>query len=382
MASHRNTTVTVGRNRASGDRLLRFAHLAVALFLFFLGLQLMGSAFGLLGTGVASTLIETTSNPFVGLFVGILATSIIQSSSTITSLVVSIVAAGGLTVGGAIPIIMGANVGTSITSTIVSLGHVTRKDEFRLATAGATVHDIFNLLTVSILLPMEMMFGIVSHPARWLASGLSGVGGAKLLSPVHMLVGPVSRNVVEFLGANGSVVLIAGLLVLFGAIRYMVTVLRSLALGASEKAIHTSLFADGPRVLLAGLLITATVQSSSITTSVIVPLVAAGIVSVSQIFPFVVGANIGTTVTALLAALALAGNGDAAGMAALQAAFAHFCFNVFGAALFVPLKSLRRIPIRLATALGDLVARNRGYAVAYLCIVFLVIPILVIAATQ
>ena len=113
------------------------------LFLFFVSLELMGDSFKLLGRGFAERLLITTSNPFVGLFIGILATSLVQSSSTVTSLTVGIVAGGGLTVAGAIPIVLGANVGTSITNTIVSLGHIARKDEFERAMGAATVHDLF-----------------------------------------------------------------------------------------------------------------------------------------------------------------------------------------------------------------------------------------------
>ncbi|MDX1740461.1 MAG: Na/Pi symporter, partial [Rhodothermales bacterium] len=191
-------------------RIVLWLQLGVALFAFFLGLELLGSSFKLLGRDVASALIETTANPVVGLFAGVLATALIQSSSTVTSLVVSIVAGGGLTVAGAIPIVMGANVGTSITNTFVSLGHITSRDEFRLATAGATVHDMFNLLTVAILLPLEMAFGILSVPALWLAAGLSDVGGPSLLSPVNAIVGPVAHSVLGLLESNGWLGLVAG----------------------------------------------------------------------------------------------------------------------------------------------------------------------------
>ena len=83
-----------------------------------------------------------TSNPLVGLFTGILATTLAQSSSTITSIAVGLVASRALTIEGAIPVVMGANIGTSVTNTLVSMGHITRKEEFRRALAGATVHLI------------------------------------------------------------------------------------------------------------------------------------------------------------------------------------------------------------------------------------------------
>ncbi|MGD2114225.1 MAG: Na/Pi symporter, partial [Acidobacteriota bacterium] len=118
-------------------RVGRVALLALLLFAFFVGLDMMGLAFKLFGKGLAQEMIARTANPFVGLLVGILATSLVQSSSTTTSMTVGLVAAGALTIDGAIPIIMGANIGTSVTNTLVSLGHVTRREEFKRAFAGA-----------------------------------------------------------------------------------------------------------------------------------------------------------------------------------------------------------------------------------------------------
>lgn len=363
-------------------RFLPFVSLAVALFGFFLGLDLLGSSFKLMGKGVAATLIETTANPFVGLFIGILATSLVQSSSTVTSLTVSVVAGGGLTVAGAIPIVMGANIGTSVTNTIVSLGHVTRKDEFRRAMAGATVHDFFNLLTVLIIFPLELLFGVLSRPAALLSTGFSDIGGTNLLSPVNAVVKPVAKWVIELMQSNGTLVLLVGLVLLFVALRFLVINLKSISLGKSEALIHKYLFGSAPAALLFGTIVTVMVQSSSITTSVIVPLVGAGIVSVAQIFPFVLGANIGTTITALLAALALSGSGDVAGVAALQVALAHLFFNAYGVGIFMPFKPLRDVPIRMALWLGDLVVKNRIYALLYLLIVFFIVPIFVIVLTS
>jgi len=103
----------------------------VLLYLFLVSIGLMGAAFKGFGKGFAENLIRTTSNPFVGLFVGILATSVVQSSSTTTSIVVGMVGSGVITVGSGVYIVMGANIGTTVTNTLVSLGHFTRRDEFR-----------------------------------------------------------------------------------------------------------------------------------------------------------------------------------------------------------------------------------------------------------
>ena len=356
--------------------------LLAVLFAFFVSIELMGDSFKLMGSGVAETLVQSTSNPFVGLFIGILATSLVQSSSTITTMTVTIVAGGGLSIAGAIPIIMGANIGTSVTNTIVSLGSVTRKDEFRRAMAGATVHDFFNLLAVSILFPLELIFHVVSGSAAILTDALAGVGGTELLSPVKEITGPVADFVIELVNGSGVAVLLIGLLFLFISLRYLVFFLKSLVLGRSEKLLHKYLFGTPAVSLLFGVAITVLVQSSSITTSLTVPLVGAGIVTVAQIYPFVLGANIGTTITALLAALVLASTGTLAGIAALKVAFAHLFFNVYGILLFLPIPAMRRIPIRLAEKLGDLSVKNRGYAIGYILTVFFAVPLITILGTR
>ena len=361
---------------------LQVMGLLVALLLFFVSLELMGSSFKLMGRGFAETLLQTTSNPFIGLFIGILATSLVQSSSTITSMTVGIVAGGGLTVASAIPIVMGANIGTSVTNTIVSLGHIARKDEFERAMSAATVHDFFNLIAVALFFPLELATGFLSRTAEGLAAGLSDIGGAELLSPVKAVTHPISEWIAGLMPSNGIIVLVLSVVFLFVALRYLVVLLKALLLGPSERLIHQYLFGPAPLALLFGTLVTMMVQSSSITTSITVPLVGAGIVTVEQIFPFVLGANIGTTVTALLAALVLAGSGDVAGMAALQVAFAHLCFNVGGVLLILPVKSFRQLPIRMAEKLGTLVVKSRAYAVGYIATIFFLIPLLVIFATR
>src|SRR6478752_6473352 len=146
------------------------AYILAALFIFLFALDLMISSLQHLGKTAAETIILATSNPFTGLFIGLLITAIIQSSSATTSMVVALVASGAITLEGAVPIIMGANVGTTITSTIVSLGFITKKKEFRRAVAAGTYHDFFNILTVIILFPLEYYYGFLSKSADFIAT--------------------------------------------------------------------------------------------------------------------------------------------------------------------------------------------------------------------
>jgi len=101
-------------------------------------------------------------NPIAGLCIGILATVLLQSSSTTTSITVGLVS-DILEVKLAIFVIMGANIGTSVTNTIVSMGHLGDGDELERAFAGATVHDMFNFGAVLILLPLEAITGFLYH---------------------------------------------------------------------------------------------------------------------------------------------------------------------------------------------------------------------------
>ena len=170
--------------------LLKVAAVIGLLYFFLVSIGLMGAAFKGFGKGFAHALIETTSNPFIGLFIGIFATSIVQSSSTTTSIVVGMVASEVLTIPNAIPIIMGANIGTTVTNTLVSLGHVSRRDEFRRAIAAATVHDFFNLICVAVLFPIELATGYLEKSATHLEKLFEGAGGITLVNPVKKATEP------------------------------------------------------------------------------------------------------------------------------------------------------------------------------------------------
>ncbi len=349
--------------------------LAGLLYLFFLGLDLMGLSFKLFGKGFAEQLIAHTTNPFVGLLIGILATTLVQSSSTTTSMTVALVAAGALTIEGAIPIVMGANIGTSVTNTLVSLAHASRPEEFRRAFAGATVHDFFNWITVIVLLPVEIVFGYLEKTATFLESVLEGAGGIKLFDPLKAIVRPVAEAVSAMLGKSGALTLVAGVLLLFFALKFLVDFLKVVFSSRAESILHRTLFRSALVSMGAGMVITVMVQSSSITTSVAVPLVGAGIVTLEQVFPFTIGANVGTTVTAMLAALA---TGDPA---AVSVAFSHLLFNLSGTAIVYPLKPIRRIPLRLARTLGNVGARSRVLAIAYIATLFYGLPFVALLAS-
>jgi sodium-dependent phosphate cotransporter len=346
--------------------------LAVILYAFLVSIQLLGSSFKLFGRDLAQQLIEMTSNPLVGLVAGILATTLAQSSSTTTSITVGLVAGGALTIEGAIPVIMGANIGTSVTNTLVSMGHITRKEEFRRALAGATVHDFFNVMVVLILLPVEIYFHFIEGIATYAAEVFQGAGGMKFSSPLKALTQPAVSGILDLVQRNATLGVIVSLVLMFTSLKFLVDLARGLVVQRSGRFLNRYLFGAPMVAMVFGAAITFMVQSSSISTSMVVPLIGAGILTLEAVFPFTLGANVGTTMTAMLAALSTGAIG------AVIVAFSHFFFNVTGIALIYPVPFIRKIPIYLARRLADLTSRKRFYAFAYVALVFYLVPLMLI----
>jgi solute carrier family 34 (sodium-dependent phosphate cotransporter) len=358
--------------------LIRFGVVVVLLFLFLVGVGLLEDGINNMGADVQEELFSSVSNPFAGLFVGILATVLAQSSSVTTSTIVGLVGAGLLGIEDAVPMIMGANIGTTVTNTLASLGHLRRPAEFKLAFAAATVHDAFNLLAVLVLLPVELLTGALSSAAEFLTELLLGGSGATFDSPIKAAVKePVAwiEHLWTGIGLEGTflgvVLVFNGLALIFLALTFITKNMRELIAARVERSINAMLSRGGgmPAILL-GIVITVAVQSSSITTSIMIPLSAAGVVSLVNAYPVTLGANVGTTISALLASLAT--NRPEA----LTIALVHTLFNVSGILIFYPVPALRHLPIRIAEALAELAARRRTWVLGYVIFTFVIIPAL------
>ncbi|WP_417616271.1 Na/Pi symporter [Oceanisphaera sp.] len=345
----------------------------------------IGSGFKAAAGSNAQELFAFASNPVIALIIGVVATALIQSSSTVTSIIVGMVA-GGLPIAIAIPMIMGANIGTSLTSTLVSLGHIRDGDEFKRAFSAATVHDSFNILAVAILLPLELLFRPLATASGYLADllvsdasmSMSGMNFMKvLLSPASDLL---KASVAWLPGIWSGVALI---LIGIGLILMVVTqigkVLRTLMVGRAMNILHTAVGRGPVSGMASGTLVTVLVQSSSTTSSLIVPLAGTGVFSLKQVYPFLLGSNIGTTITALLAATAISG---ASAMVALQIALVHLLFNLLAIAIIYVLPFLRLMPVRMAETLATLAQRNKAYVAAYIGGVFFALPLLLVGVSQ
>nr|XP_004656212.2 sodium-dependent phosphate transport protein 2B [Jaculus jaculus] len=437
------------------------------LYLFVCSLDVLSSAFQLVGGKMAGQFFSNNSimsNPVAGLVIGVLVTVMVQSSSTSSSIIVSMVASSLLTVRAAIPIIMGANIGTSITNTIVALMQAGDRNEFRRAFAGATVHDFFNWLSVLVLLPLEAATHYLELLTNLVVDTFNFKNGEEAPAILKVITDPFTKLIIQldkdvihqiamnneaaqnkslvkiwcktftnitelnvtvpspenctspsmcwtdgintwtttnvtykeniakcqhiFVNFNlpdlavGIILLFVSLLVLCGCLIMIVKLLGSVLKGQVAVIIKKTLNTDFPfpfawvtgyLAILVGAGMTFIVQSSSVFTSALTPLIGIGVITIERAYPLTLGSNIGTTTTAILAALASPGNTL---RSSLQIALCHFFFNISGILLWYPIP-FTRLPVRLAKGLGNISAKYRWFAVFYLIFFFFLTPLAV-----
>lgn len=354
------------------------------LFSFLVALKLMSIGFESFGEHAAKNLIRNyTTNPLTGLFIGLFATAITQSSSLTTSIVVGLVGTGQFpNIETAIPIIIGANIGTSVTSTLVSMGHISNKREFRKAISAATLHDFFNLLVTLVIFPIQVYTNFLGESAALIYDIFSSDSPTDLsgqtsgFSPISGSVKYVAKLIHALCMEKGMISLLVSFTLLFLSLKFLSKILKSIFIGGNQKKFEARVFGNPFKSMLWGLGLTAAVQSSSVTTSLTVPLVANGVIRLKKIFPFILGANIGTTFTALIASLSTPTE------AAVTIALCHLLYNVLGVILFMLIPYLQKLPIYLATGLGLMTLKRRWYGFAYIIGVFFILPVVLIALSQ
>jgi len=458
--------------------------LFASLYIFLIGLFMLGESFKCLGGKGAGGLFKAIQNPIAGLMTGVLATVMVQSSSTSTSIVVGLVGAEQITVRTGIPIIMGANIGTSVTNTIVSMGHVSNRFELQRAFAGATVHDMFNYLTVLTVLPVEVIVGAIQGeggPIYWITEAVTNalMGSEKATglfkSPIELATKPVAELFIQndkhvitalSLGApaefapnatnaslcsstggadcsryycvsleldknlkeisssayktkltkcdghilepaspclssevcyldagryyreyvtenhiisggitagagdlgGGIVSLVVSLLCLSLGLVCLTKCLHRLFIGRAKRVIVMSTKLNDYVALLIGVAITIVVQSSSVITSALTPFCGLGLLTLEKMLPLTLGANIGTTVTALIAALTKMSHNT------IHIALCHLFFNIIGILIWFPAPFMRRFPLGAARLLGLYASFYRGVPVIYLLVAFVLLP--------
>lgn len=359
------------------------------LYIFLIGIKFISISFGLFGSGFAEQFVIIYSNPFCGLFTGILVTSLVQSSSATTSLIVGLAGSGLLPLESAIPMVIGANMGSTITSLLVSFTFITRKEDFRRAFTAATMHDFFNVFTILVFFPLEMFFHIIEKSALFLTDIFQNVGGVAFTSPVKMIIDPVTKSAQHLLLDTfgiadvlaSIILLIVAILIVVFSLIYLVKTMRSLVINTTEKVIDRLLFRNTFTAFTLGMLLTAVIQSSAVTVSMVVGMVAAGFLDLNRAYPFTLGANIGTTITALLASLVTLNSesGAAVNTIGLTVALSHLVFNIYGTMIFLP---LRKVPIFCATKFGQFASEFKVLAVIFVICGFYVVPLALIFLTR
>lgn len=498
----------------------------VLIWLFLCCLGLMGTGFKLLGGKDSAKMFDVVDNPISGVMIGILATVLVQSSSTSTSILIGLVGADEMSVSTAIPMVMGANIGTSVTNTLVAMGHFANKDELRRGFTGATVHDCFNLLSVLVILPFQWATNFLGHLSYAMAKGAEAcddtVKKCDKTEFIKPYVKPYYKGVVnydkkiatyvsegycdgqcgdtghseeemkaltdvlckgdsdEYIKCNDYVeefknswvkddlfkvkrlpayiqfnssstedlafaqyhyncplaagcndlpdfwnstleaahpdvpttsgtgevfavchkmkyglcdarLLKGGLMlrdwdlsdtaagtlaVLFSlsglccVLYLIVQSLNILVKGHAAVYLRKAVSLNGYFSILIGVFVTIMVQSSSITTSVLTPLVAVGLIPLENMFPLTLGANIGTTITGIMAATVVTSNP----VQAWQVALCHLMFNLLGIMIFYPIPFMRKIPLAMARTLGIYAEKMVWFPIAYILIAFFAIP--------
>lgn len=348
-------------------RFLLFFILALTLFLF--SLDLMMFSLHQLGGSVIQMLLMATSNPYTGLFIGLLLSALFQNSSATTSMTVALVASGTLSLSAATPVIMGANIGTTITSVVVSLSFIDRKKEFRRAVTAGSYHAFFNILTAVILFPLEYNFHFLSGLSHFVAVHFFNeptVGTAvENFSLLDSWTGISVQIISEVIG-NPYLLFGIAIFLLLSSILFFRKII-SHTMGVEPQGKINNIFSSQYKSFVWGTFITAIIRSSTVTTSLVVPLAAKKIIKLRQSCAFILGANVGTTVTAFIVSTF---NSNAA----IGIAIAHFLFNIIGVLLFFQTPYLKEIPYRLAAGLSQLTLRHRIAGFLFLLFTFFLIP--------
>ena len=485
------------------------------IWVFLLTLSIMGTGFKLLGGKDSAKMFDVADNPISALLIGVLATVLVQSSSTTTSIIVAMVGADELSVNIAIFMVMGANIGTSVTNTIVAMGHFANQDDLRRGFAAATVHDIFNMLNVLIFLPLNWIYPFLAKMTYEMAKDQKPCEGDKCkkteflgpyISPYSKGVANYDKKVAEYISQNwcagqcsksyssgamklisaevctsttdcsnvhknyesnwmskgylakkrapayivgtasgpaefhyskpascststkffndedawtstvagslaagscyevcgskvktglcekrllkggllldewemtdngaGTFLTIVSLIALCSCLFCIVYMLQIIMKGAAARVLQKVVGFNGYLNIAIGCFITIMVQSSSITTSTLTPLAAVGIISLNDMFPLTLGANIGTTLTGIMSASVVTSNP----VNGWQVALAHLFFNIFGTLIWYPIPKVREIPLRAARFLGHCTAHPQYgslFPFVYVSMAFFIIP--------
>ncbi|KAL4175844.1 hypothetical protein KRP22_000803 [Phytophthora ramorum] len=370
-----------------------------ALYLFMVAVKFIESGFTVALGCDAKGAFTIADNPLAGLVLGLVTTALLHSSSTITSITVALVATQGLTIRQGVFIVMGANVGTCVTCIVVAFGQIKVRSRFQRAMETATVHTMYNVWSVLIMFPLE----VLAHPLERLSVLMSNAktSTGSFTSPVDALVKPFANLLIQvdtqailditsgarectddvsllsggaFEGTSltdgqiGAIVVVIGFLILAFSLIWFIQMLAKVFLGPTKVLVSRMLAFNGYVNIVAGAVITFAVQSSTVVTCTLTPMAGLGVFTLEQVYPLIVGANLGTCGTALLASLVV---GD---RQAVAVALAHLWFNVFGIVLFYPIHFMRRPILGWARSVAYFSASWAVVGVLFILLTYLVLP--------
>ncbi len=265
--------------------LFAFLTLVGGLAIFLFGMNVMGDGLERCGGNKLKKILENvTQNPLKGILLGLGVTAIIQSSSATTVMVVGFVNSGIMKLSQSISIIMGANIGTTVTAWLLSLTGLESSNLFVKLLKPSSFSPVLAIIGISL-----MMF---SKSSKKKDIGSVMIGFAVLITGMDMMSGAVS--------------------------------------GLKDNEAFTSIFTlfSNPILgILTGAILTAIIQSSSASVGILQALSTTGSVTYSNAIPIILGQNIGTCITAILSAIGTTKN-------ARRAAVVHLSFNVIGAVSF------------------------------------------------
>ncbi|CAG5085636.1 Oidioi.mRNA.OKI2018_I69.PAR.g10950.t1.cds [Oikopleura dioica] len=457
-------------------------------YVFIFAIGLLSDSFQVLGGAFLNEVIEHAEayleDPFCGLCMGILLTVLCQSSSTATSIFITLVGSGLFTVKVGIYCIYGANVGTSITSTLVAFGNVATPREFKAGMACAAIPAVYDYLIVLVLFPLEIWFdlmemfvtalapyppeecqkdptlpecehhdtgfdpiAVITEPIQQyiLVINKAGLGekdyhgsfvqyckdnltainetehdpcfypddsncppvnGSTYMTPgeryccffgdylsdetfsvkftdsciekeKHMFVNSCMSD-----EAIGGICFAIAFVLMYGALVGVVKCLKSVLEGSIQQVLKDNIDKNLPYpfgwlteylYVVAGLVLTIAVQSSSIVLAILTPIVAIGVVSIDRAYPITIGANIGTTITGLIAAFA---NASGNFHDALAVSLSHMFFNIFGFILFFLIPITRAPVIKASNWIGKMASKYRWWSIMYTILAFIALPLI------
>jgi sodium-dependent phosphate cotransporter len=340
--------------------------------------------------GALKTIVDLSlSSPIRGLSAGVLITSMIQSSSATVALIVTSVGSGVLSVEQSVFLVMGANIGTTVTNSIVALAHARRTEEFQRVVPAVLVDDFFKIFNIAIFFVLEISTGFLHRASVFIVDSMQALASAdqalRLFPDVlDLATEPVVKTVV---GGSQSIGLGTGAVAGFLFIFFFLVLISSLKLIADSmsrlfvdrsRQMVDRLFSKPGRSSFIGFATCWLLQSSSVAISLILPFVSQRMIRLKAVYQYSLGASLGTTCDAgqLLSYLKF-------GPVGLMTGGVHILLNAIGVTLFLLIPGLRDLPVWASRRVGEVICQSKGATLAlifYSAATFFALPVLILGS--